>query len=317
MLDRVSNLNIDSTIIEFSDATFIPEVGRILRHEGFRFHRYIVGAPFENQRIRHSTTAINDGRQSMGIYNTLSFIIEGKRYGDLINHIERRTKGQVAALVASLKTVARHHAEISEIVRSSRRRLVEESRTRNRFVPIRMDYFPDSTQKKLTYPVFDLYAWRHVEKQLNHYEPVVRVTKSIERPYAYLFSSGEHRLIDLLSRHQIEMHTLVQDTDLEVERYSIMHVTPMPEEDKPSLNVDVRTQTQSVRLARGSVVVLLNQRAANLIPLLLEPQSSWSIVMPGSGRKLRFAEYLHEGNDYPILRLMHPLDASLKPFARD
>ena len=108
MLGGVTNLNIDAGIIDFSRNVFIPETGAGIEKDGFRFHRYIVGEPFEGKVVRFSTTAINDGRQSFGIYNTLSFIIEGKRYGNLTNEIERRTNGQVSAILNFLATTHRH-----------------------------------------------------------------------------------------------------------------------------------------------------------------------------------------------------------------
>lgn len=316
MLDWVSNLNIAPPIVKFSREVLIPEIGKLIQEDGFSFHRYIVGAPFGNQRIRHSTTAINDGRQSMGIYNTLSFILEGKQYGNLITNIERRTKGQVSALTAFLKTVAKHHAEILRIIGSSRQQLLENSHKENRLVHIQMDYFPDPEQKTLTFPVFDLYTWQHVERQLENYEPVVRVKKSIKKPYAYIFSKNEHKLIDLLLKHQIEMSLLRSDVDIDVEAYVILHVTPSIDEDKPAYNVDVSIQEKTMRMERGSVVVFLNQKAANLIPLLLEPQSSWSIVTPRSGFKYHFAEYLYEGNQYPIFRLMNPVQLDMELYKR-
>jgi hypothetical protein len=81
-------------------------------------------------------------------------------------------------------------------------------------------------------------------------------------------------------------------------------VTPYIEEDKPAIYVDVSVQKETKRMEQGSVIVFLNQRASNLIPLLLEPQSSWGICTENSGRKYRFAEYLQEDQRYPIFRIM-------------
>jgi hypothetical protein len=305
MLDRVSNLNIAPSIRNFSNDIFIPEVGRIIKEDGFTFYRYIVGAPFEGQRVRHSTTDINDGRQSLGIYNTLSFIFEGKRYGDLINKIERRTKGQVSALTAFLRTVVRYRKNILSIVHSARNEILDADSRNNCY--IQMDYYPDPDRPKLKLPVFDLYSWRHTEKELERYEPIVRIKKSIEKPHAYIFSQKETKLVDLFSKHRIEMFQLNTDTDLEVETYTILHVTSCMEEDKATEYVDVRTKVMGKKMEVGDVVVFLNQGASNLITLLLEPQSSYSICTERSGSEYRFSEYLEEGKEYPIFRLTSPI----------
>lgn len=170
-----------------------------------------------------------------------------------------------------------------------------------------MDYYPDPDRPKLKLPVFDLYSWRHTEKELERYEPIVRIKKSIEKPHAYIFSQKETKLVDLFSKHRIEMFQLNTDTDLEVETYTILHVTSCMEEDKATEYVDVRTKVMSKKMEVGDVVVFLNQGASNLITLLLEPQSSYSICTERSGSEYRFSEYLEEGKEYPIFRLTSPI----------
>lgn len=305
-IDCISNLNIAPELIRFAEDVFIPSVGELVKKDGFRFSRYIVGAPFENQRIRHSTTEINDGRQSMGIYNTLSLIIEGKRYGDLLTHIKKRSIGQASAITAFLNVIAKRTSEIKSLVGDAREQLLRPKE--NSLSHIRQDYFPDPDRKELTLPIFDLYSWHHIEKPLKNYEPLVKVIQSVQIPYAYIFSSQQERLIKLFEKHQIEMSRLIEDTEIEVETYLIRNVTPAIEEDKSTVNVDVVVKTTKMKLEKGSAVIRLNQPAANLIPLLLEPQSTWSIAKYGSGREYRFKEFLQEGKDYPIHRIMKPID---------
>ena len=311
MFDIVSNLNIAPEIIELSIDTLLPEVGGILKDKGFRFHRYTVGGPPDISRIRHSTTNINDGRQSMGIYNTFSFIFEGKRFNDLITIIERRTDGQAAAMQAFLETMGGHREEIINITNAARQDLLESPVPGEPPVQLSMDYFADPDHPTLNFPVFDLMAWKHVEKTLGNYEPKVQTTKTISRPVAYIFSQDEERLIKLLNRHQIEMRRLADDTDIEVEIYRIPKITPIEEEDKPGEEVKVLIKTKTVTFERGSVVIYLQQRAGNLIPLLLEPQSSFGICTERSGREYRF-EYLKEDSQYPIFRLMKPVAIDLQ-----
>jgi len=308
--DCVSNLNIAKEIREFSVNTFIPEVGKLVKKDGFSFSRYIVGGPPEVRRIRHSTTNINDGRQSMGIYNTFSFILEGKRFNDVNSHIKRRTFGQVSAVRAILKTVADHRKEILSITHTARADLIKAKE--NQLVYLQMDYYPDPEQKTFTYPIFDLYSWKHVEKALDHYEPMVKVKKSVTRPVAYLFSQDQSRLLELLRKHQIELFRLKKDTKVNVEVMTIMDVTNKEEEDKPDVDVTVQTKSLRMGIKKGDYVVFLTQKAGNLIPLLLEPQSSWGICSERSGRKYRFAEFLKKREQYPIYRMVQKTKLSLE-----
>ena len=151
MLGGVTNLNIDSNIIQFSRDTFIPETGKGIQADGFRFHRYIVGDPFEAGVVRFSTTAINDSRQSMGMYNSLSFIIEGKRYANTTNELEKRTRGQVSAMLNFLQTSNQHTGEMLAIVKQARAGMADVGLSQ-----VQMEYYADENNPVLNFPVFDL-----------------------------------------------------------------------------------------------------------------------------------------------------------------
>jgi len=299
MLGGVTNINIDSQIIDFTSNIFIPETGKGIESDGFRFHRYIVGSPFEQGVVRYSTTAINDGRHSFGIYNSLSFIIEGKRYGNLTNEIERRTKGQVSAILNFLKTTHRHAKDMRGLVKQSRLRIDDQDQSY-----IQMDYFPDEDRPTLNFPVFELNSWTHTSKDLANYKPVVKVKKSVSKPAAYSFEASQTRLIELLKRHRLDMLILKTDQQAEVETYLIKHVTDAIDEQKHTYIIDLDKTTQTETLKTGTVIVPVQGKASNLIPLLLEPESTWGIVSTRAAGKDRFEDYLTEGRPYPVKRLV-------------
>ncbi len=298
MLGGVTNLNIDQEIIDFTRKVFIPETGKAIEQDGFRFHRYIVGNPFEEGVVRFSTTAINDGRQSMGIYNSLSFIIEGKRYGNLINEIEKRTKGQVSAILNFLKTSDRHAGEMLSIVRQSRLRMSDVDQSL-----IQMEYFAVEESPTLNFPVFDLKSWTHTDRDLEHFKPLVKVKKSVTKPAAYSFAASETKLIELLRRHRIPMQSLKDTQQTETETYLVKHVTKAIDEEKPTYTIDLDKRIQLETLQKGTIIVPVSGTASNLIPLLLEPESTWGIVSPRATGKYRFKSYLLEGKPYPVKRL--------------
>ncbi len=166
-----------------------------------------------------------------------------------------------------------------------------------------MDYFPDSTQKTLSYPVFDLYKWEHTTCDFKNYEPMVKITKSVRKPFAYIFSANKKKLIKLLRKHHIPLFTIKNATDIEVESYHIVHITSGVDEDKPAISIDLRKEKSIKTYQSGDVVIKLNNAAANLIPLLLELESNWGIVTKRGGGKYRFKDYLKENSLYPISRI--------------
>ena len=299
MLGGVTNLNIDKEIVGFTRDTFIPETGKGIEDDGFRFHRYIVGSPFDGGVVRFSTTAINDGRHSFGIYNSLSFIIEGKRYGNLMNEVKRRTEGQVSAIINFLETTNLHSEQILSIVNGARERMAKQDQSY-----IQMDYFADQSQTTLNFPVFEIATWSHITRDLENFESVVKVKKSVTKPAAYSFEAGETALLALLKRHRLPLLVLSGDQSVNTETYHIKHVVDGIDEEKHTYLIDLEKVEQRELLTSGTIIVPVKGPASNLIPLLLEPESTWGIVATRSAGGERYDHYLTEGRAYPIKRLM-------------
>jgi hypothetical protein len=303
MLDGPTNLNISSDLIDFSQKIVIAETGEKIKKEGFRFHRLVIGTPFKDDQMRFSSAAIRDGRQSFGIYNTLSFVLEGKRYADGLSHIKRRTEAQLLAILAFLKTIATHHAETINRVDSARADIVKISDREDKLVHIQMDYFPDPKFPPVSFPFFDLYKWKKTEIKLNNFHPVTKSKKSIRCPRAYIFKSDRKDLISLLKKHRVKMDSVISDTILAVEIYKILQDVPSREEEKFSRKIDVLVRKEMKTITQQYKIIFLDQPAGQLIPLLLEPQSTWGILSVSSGMRKRFKKYARKNSDYPIWRV--------------
>ncbi|MCX8057404.1 MAG: DUF2817 domain-containing protein, partial [Ignavibacteria bacterium] len=77
-LGLLSNPNVSVEIKNYQKKKVLPWIKKYLEGKNYSFCEYVVGGPPNKERLRHSTVDINDGRQSFGILNTLSFILEGK-----------------------------------------------------------------------------------------------------------------------------------------------------------------------------------------------------------------------------------------------
>ena len=301
MLGGVTNLNVDRRITDVSRRVIIPMVGTRVEEHGYRFHRYIVGSPFEGGRMRYSTTDINDGRTSMGLYQTFSFIQEGKRYPDHVEELQRRTESQFLAIRSFLEIIADNADSIRHITEDARGALMDTERTP--VVVLQSDYYPDSTETSVDFPVFDLHEWAHVYRDLPGFEPAIRAKKSVLIPEGYLIPETEHRLISVLRRHGIVMQTVSQSRDIVVEGYDITHVTVMDEEELMVPNVDVERRIRSVHVDSGAIIISTRQPARYVIPLLIEPQSTRGLVARGGAGPGHFGAYLMEGLTYPVYRI--------------
>ena len=312
MLGWLSNLNIDASIRSFSQEVFYPAMRDRVQGDGYILFPYTVGSPTEKDRLRFSTNGIDDGRQGLGIYNTLAFILEGKGYGAVDNMLERRSAAQLSAMTAFLRTAAAKGAEILGLVHAARARLLQDVAPGERSF-VRMDYFPDPARPTISFPVFNLEEWKAETREWKRFEPLVKVKKSVRLPVAYVVPGGETRLIELLQRHQLRLFRLTAPAEATVEGYQVLHVAARIEEETSKPELDLEKTSGRIALQKGDVVVLLNQRARLLIPLILEPESSWGILNDTGEVPSQFiVDYARAGGTYPVMRLMEKIDLPLE-----
>ena len=133
----VSNANIDARLQDFSRRVLLAEVEAALKMKAIAFHEYLVseemglntsaGAALRPEDLagreemkRYSTTDLNDGRNSLGIFETLSFIQEGASRHD-IPTLGERTDRQYWGLRGLCEAAAGHAAEVLALVNGLRR----------------------------------------------------------------------------------------------------------------------------------------------------------------------------------------------------
>ena len=164
----VSNANIHPQLLAFSRGTILREVSKALEDRKITFHEYLItqeigidssaGVRYRPEDLegrktmyRYSTTDLNDGRNSPGIYETMSFIQEIPSFHDL-KTLKQRTAWQYWGLRLFAESIARHGGEIKNLVSRLRGELLaraagyEESDQ----VHLRMAYARDPGQPELT-----------------------------------------------------------------------------------------------------------------------------------------------------------------------
>ncbi len=173
-LGCVSNVNVAPAIQEFSRSVILSDVEKSLEKNRVTFHEYLVtddelgintaaGADISPEDLagrekitRYSTADLNDGRNSLGIYETLSFIQECASRHDLPT-LEQRSGWQYLGVRFFSEAVARHPADILSLVRGRRAALLEGAQTGrgNVGAVLRMEYVRDERQPMLTIRRFE------------------------------------------------------------------------------------------------------------------------------------------------------------------
>ena len=289
-LGMLTNLNSAESLRKFEREVVFPRILSAMSDSNYLFHEYLVGSP--QDYIRFSTTEPNDGRQSFGILNTLSFIQEGRGGQTLEDRLERRSRSQRASIEALLSFCSLHADEIQALVRGARESLC---RAAGRQAILCMDHFPGGTSLRI--PVVRVPSGRDSIWLVHPLRDRVSALCSREVPSAYVIPRELDAIREILERHHVLGEVVKAPRRENVSVYLIEGVQPDTLEDewhpKPALRGVTRTQ----ELRPGDFVVRTNQRHSLFLSIFLEPESMWGIV------KYPAFSFLMQSKEYPIMRI--------------
>jgi hypothetical protein len=353
----VSNINIHSNIQEYSRNNILTQVERSLAKKGFTFHEYLVeeemgvntaaGASLRPEEtagkemmMRYSTTDLNDGRNSLGIYETLSFIQEGASRHDL-ETLRERTIWQYWGIRSLAEAIAQNGEEVLKLVGRLRKELLEKAKnySEQNLIHLRMDFARDDKNPSLTIKRFessespiegimkvdkkvgetllasDLDPYPYPPKQkvvtkiVKNWFPKVIVKLSVPQPLGYIIASRHLDVVETLLRHGISVAIFTQDKLLEVEAYETREVIPAKYDYLAPEKIEVEKRRIQTIIKKGDFYVSCAQPAANLIACLLEPQADYGFI-----RYWKFKLVPEKGDTFAFYRLTKGQDLPLIPY---
>ncbi|MFN0158028.1 MAG: M14 family zinc carboxypeptidase [Bacteroidota bacterium] len=288
-LGMLTNPNTSPAIYSVQHDSIYPFVAKEMANRPYHFHEYIVGSA--DSRIRHSTTEINDGRQSFGILGTISFIQEGRKWQTMEEQLERRAKSQLASVEALLAYCSGHATQIKQVVRQERDRLT--SMKPGEMVAVRMDHYPG--QRTMQIPVLLLPGQKDSTWSVRPYHPEVRTLKDVALPESYFIRKEQSSIIALLERHHVKMTKVTKPRWVDASTYLVDSIgVDVIEEDslpKPSVRVAISNSI----LREGDVIVNTNQIHSLFLATVLEPESQWGLM--------KYPQFEPTNGNYPVMRI--------------
>lgn len=275
-LGTVTNLNITEEIHELSVNGFIPFARDYLTEKKISFHNYIVGGPPNTERIRHSTTDINDGRQSFGILNTFSVIQEGLNGKDTYsNNIKRRAETQAAAIECFVN-FCYYKAEFIKTIVNHGRGLLTDNRTPS-YVSLRMEHYP--AEKILEVKLKSSKTEKDTIVKIEKYHPHIKSLLEVKKPYGYLIPAEAYDLLTILSKHAIVFSDYSPKAGDIIEQYKLTGLDTVEVEELPLVSPTYIPETSNtIDNPDSYYLVKLNQIQSTFITLALEPRSQWGIL---------------------------------------
>ncbi len=350
-IGTVTNLNIDPRIEEYSYRVILPGVFKGIG--ATPACEYLIqttmddlpssGAVPENlanpgeEIFRRSTTDINDGRNSFGIFNTFSFIQEISGNNDLDGYRDR-SRWAFEGLTAFLRTVYDNSKEIKAITARCRADLIRNAGGDDpgNLIHLRTIYARDPRQpvlKRKNYVKEDAAVIGYATRDLKADEPLVRADlrrsgrqprveetefknwfprveslATCEKPLGYVVPGNRRGVISLLQKLGVKILSFDRGGTLAVEACQVDDIIQGTGDYIPPQRIAVSILQLQVPVQRGDCWVPLNQLAANLVPLLLEPQSDLGLI-----RFRAFNLTVEKGDFFPIYRVMQAPSLPLTP----
>jgi len=353
----VSNVNIGRDLQDFSRLTILAEVEKALKKRNIAFHEYLVtedlgvdtssGAAYRagsagprEEMKRYSTTDLNDGRNSLGIFESLSFIQEGASRHDL-ETLEARTAWQYQGLRAFLESIAAHAPEVLKMVRGDRARLLERAAARDVADPVhlRMIFARDPKDPQLLLKRFEtvespirgvlkvdkkagetLLAGelgpapgprdaKVVDEVVKNWFPNVEPTLSVTRPRGYIVRGDRLDIVETLLGLGVEVGRIAKGGLLDAEAYEVSAIVPSKLDYLAPERIDVTAKPLKVPVKKGDFYIDCVQPAANLVPALLEPQSEFGLI-----RYRKFKLVPESGGVFEILRFAGTTAPAVIPY---
>ena len=292
-----TNPNISEKIREVSDTEVFPYWTKYMSINNFSSSVYAPGGPPEIDYIRHSTFDVNDGRQSFGIQNTLSFIQEGMNGTDsYVENIKHRAKGQMTGMRAVLEFVYLHKNEIIKMVAADRKPLI--SGKSNPKVSIQSEHVING--QKLTLPLYSYSTKSDTVVIVNDYRPAVKSISDVQKPIGYLIPKQSKELVEWAQKHALAVTEFKIQKNKRIEQYFITRIDSIDFEREMIINPIVETKGIKGEINSSDYIFIpTNQLKGNMIVLALEPKSELGLVT-----YKQYAHLLKVGETFPVMRVM-------------
>lgn len=290
----LTNPNVAPELRNYALEQVFPLLEEQLNQNNFSFFHYIVGPAPNLGPTRHSTADINDGRQSFGILNTLSFIFEGLNGKDSTTHnLEHRARAQLLCLETLIDKLSKDARHIHQMVGHTRDRLIAFPEEKK--VSIRIEHHSDGTPLRL--PLISASTNRDTLIEIQEYLSKVVSTLDVAKPKAYLIPDSCVSLIDLLKKHHISFQPASVQSANKASAYLIKSLIESVDEELENVLPEI-VETEVEFNPEHYIYVPLNQISGNKLVIMLEPQSLFGLINTSS-----FNHLLKEGGQYPVLRI--------------
>jgi hypothetical protein len=291
-----TNTNVSEKIRGIWEKQYYPYFQKYLAERNYSSFAYCPGGPPEVNYMRLSTYDINDGRQSLGILNTLSFIQEGMNgTDDSIENLRQRSESQMAGMLALLNFVYENSKQIQTSVAAGRAGLV--SGSSNQEVSIQLEHVKNGQTLEL--PLYSYATGNDTIVSVIDFRPVVQSIYDVEKPTGYLIPADSTELIEWAKRQNLQMVPFEKSKKYTIDEYFISKIDSIDFEGDTVINPIVELKPYHKEISAGEYYFIPTaQLKGNMVVIALEPKS-----ILGLATYKNYENLVQAGKPYPILRV--------------
>lgn len=297
-IGAMTNINISEDLRKLAYDKYLPFVFNYISEKGYTVFHYLPGGPPTLDYMRYSTYDINDGRQSFGIQNTLSFIQEGMNGENYsTDKLEHRAKGQMTGMLGLLEFAFKYKNEIKSLVKTEREKLLANKVAEK--VAIHLDHFSDGNELKLN--LLSYYSGKDTTVTVNDFKSVVKSLYDVKRPKGYLIPKSFPELIKWMERHNLKFVEAEPNRCDRIEQYFIDSIGTFDFE-RDTINipyVSINDVTEKINLSDYHFLPV-DQLKNNMIVIALEPKS-----VLGLATYKQFEYLIKKDQPFPVLRVVN------------
>ena len=264
------NLPVNPPYLRAAALDLVESARKVMAKAGIPYTRYTVGGLPPEDEIRPSTTEMTDGRNSLGAYGALSFIIEAG--------VRRRAPEPQADLGRRVDAYRKLYAHVlgTPASRAKLRALVERARKEPLPPFLATNFFWANLDGKLaTVRVTEAATGRPLEIPTPNQMFDLVVKSSVPTPSAYLIDAASAaKFLPVLEAHGLRYEVLKEATSLRAERCRLLRVEEAEDEiyqRYENRQIVVRVKAEERLFHAGSLRVDLDQPGARSAVMVLEP----------------------------------------------
>jgi hypothetical protein len=284
------NLNIPQNLRTLTKELFVENARQILDENSYTHHPYIsTRKHYGDIHINEGSISARSSATNNGLTNAISALIEIRGVALGRTSFKRRIHSSFLIAVSFLETASENRQKIKEEIETAT------AQKNELVVDYKRGVYKDSVQfidvNTAEYVKFEMTvrdAWKA--------EPVLERP----RPEAYIIPADKTQLIEKLQTLGVEVEFTEEEKVFEVEGYVVRshYRKPIKYEKMKLQTVETELVKEQKTFPKGTAIIRMDQRRANLAGIILEPEAPNSFVSFGLIET-------ETGKTLPIYRLHH------------